>query len=145
MRLALIVFLRLIASTKFFMKQVIFVGIGGFFGAISRYIVSKNTTGIFGIFPIGTLIVNVVGSFILAFIYYSALESKLVTPEVRSLLGVGFIGAFTTMSTFSYETFRFFEVGDYRSFAVNFLANTVLCLFAIYLGKVLSLITFKII
>ena len=125
------------------MDQILLVGIGGFFGAISRFFISKNATRFFGSFPTGTLIVNVVGSFILGFIYYSALESKMITPEIRSLVGVGFIGAFTTMSTFSYESFRFFELGNYQLFAINFISNTLLCLLAIYFGKVLSLLVFK--
>lgn len=125
------------------MLQIMLIGIGGFFGAISRYLISKNTTGLVGPFPLGTLIVNVAGSIILGFVYYSAMESKMVTPEIRNLIGVGFIGAFTTMSTFSYESFRFFELGNYSMFALNFFSNTVLCLLAIYMGKVLSLLLFR--
>ncbi len=125
------------------MNQFLLVGIGGFFEAISRFFISKNATRFFGSFPIGTLIVNVAGSLILGFIYYSALESKMITPEIRSLIGVGFIGAFTTMSTFSYESFRFFELGNYRLFAINFISNTLLCFLAIFFGKALSLLVFK--
>jgi CrcB protein len=125
------------------MDQLLLVGIGGFFGAISRFAISKSTTRLLGSFPSGTLIVNVLGSLTLGFIYYSAIESKMITPEIRSLVGVGFIGAFTTMSTFSFESFRFFELGNYQLFIINFISNTLLCLFAIYLGKVLSLLVFK--
>jgi len=125
------------------MEQIVLIGIGGFFGAISRFVISKTTSSVWGSFPLGTLLVNVIGSFILGFLYYSAMESKMISPELRSFIGVGFIGAFTTMSTFSYESFRFLEQGNTYLFGLNFVSNTLFCLFAIYIGRVLSLLLFK--
>jgi CrcB protein len=121
--------------------QAILVGIGGFLGAICRFLVSKHTTEVLGIFPIGTLIVNVSGSFLLGFIMYSALAGRMVSPELRSLVAVGFIGAFTTMSTFAYETARFADLKDYMLAGLNITLNVGLCLLAVYLGKQAVLLT----
>ncbi len=121
------------------MQQVFLVGAGGFLGAISRYLVSKYTTGALGDFPLGTLIVNLAGSLMLGFIMYSILlDNRLISPDTRNFFAVGFIGAFTTMSTFAYETYRFGDLGDYAGAGINIAANIIGCLIAIYLGKQLA-------
>lgn len=120
------------------MTEALLVGIGGFFGAISRYLVSKYAGQTFSAFPVGTLIVNVTGSFILGFIMYSALNSRLISPEFRLLVAVGFVGAYTTMSTFAYETIRLTDTRDILDAGVNILLNVALCLGAVYLGKIAS-------
>jgi fluoride exporter len=123
------------------MQQAMLVGAGGFLGAISRYLVSKYTSGVWGSFPLGTLVVNVAGSFLLGAIMYGLLhDSRLVSPEFRSFMAIGFIGAFTTMSTFAYESFRFLDLRDYLMFGMNISANLLLCLLAIYLGKEAALL-----
>lgn len=122
------------------MNEALLVGIGGFFGAASRYLVSKYASQTFNTFPAGTLIVNVTGSFILGFIMYSALNSRLISPEFRLLVAVGFVGAYTTMSTFAYETIRFTDTRDFLDAGTNILLNIVLCLGAVYLGKIASAI-----
>jgi CrcB protein len=123
------------------MQQALLVGVGGFFGAISRFLVSKYTSGLWGSFPLGTFIVNVAGSFCLGFIMYSILnDSRLISPELRSFAAIGFIGAFTTMSTFAYESFRFLDMRDMLMFGANFGANLIFCLVAIYLGKETALL-----
>jgi CrcB protein len=120
------------------MIQALLVGLGGFLGAISRYFISKQTSELFGSFPTGTLLVNVTGSFMLGFLLYSAMNSRMISPEFRLLVGVGFIGAYTTMSTFAYESFRLVELKDYLYAGLNIALNIILCLIAIYLGKVAS-------
>ena len=122
------------------MNQVLFVGFGGFFGAICRFLISKYTTNIFGTFPLGTLMVNVTGSFVLAFISYSVLFGKNISPDFRNFAAVGFIGAYTTMSTFSFETIRFLDQGEYGQFALNVFLNIGLCFIAIVLGKCAALL-----
>lgn len=112
-------------------------------GAISRFLVAKYTANLFGPFPFGTLFVNITGSFVLAFISYSVLNGRDISPEFRSFATVGFIGAYTTMSTFSYETMRFLDQGEYGYFALNFLLNIGLCLLAIALGRYCALIAAK--
>jgi len=66
---------------------------------------------------------------------YNASIEKNFSPEIRSLLTVGFIGGFTTMSAFAYESLRLAEVSEYFYFAVNLFLNIVLCLLAVYLGR----------
>jgi fluoride exporter len=123
------------------MQQILLVGAGGFLGAITRFLTSRYTSGMLGSFPIGTLIVNVSGSFLLGLIMYSVLnDSRMISPEFRSFAAIGFMGAFTTMSTFAYESFRFIDLRDMTLFGLNIAMNIVLCLFAIYLGKEVALL-----
>ncbi|ADG13873.1 CrcB protein [Methanocaldococcus infernus ME] len=116
--------------------NLIIIGIGGFFGAILRYLISSYITKFN--FPLGTLIVNILGSFILGFIMYFSLYST-INPEYRLFIATGFCGALTTFSTFSYETFLMIEEGLYIKALLNILLNIILCLISIYLGRVLAL------
>jgi len=119
--------------------QIIYIGIGGFLGAISRFLLAKFINNYFTSFPLGTLIVNVSGSFLLGFIIYSVLDGRNVSPEVRDFSTIGFLGAFTTMSTFAYESFRLVELSEYMYFGLNIFLNVFLCLLAVYLGRELAL------
>lgn len=133
--------------------EAVYVGVGGFLGAISRWLVSQTASGWLGAlpasdswlgaFPLGTLLVNVSGSFALGFIMFSISYGKNISPEFRNFVAVGFIGAFTTMSTFCYETVRLFELKDYTLFSINFLSNIVFCLAAILAGRYLAITLFK--
>lgn len=120
--------------------ELFFIGIGGSLGAISRYLVTKSTVNLFGMFPFGTLLVNVTGSFLLAFISYSVLFGKELPNEFRNFATIGFFGAYTTMSTFSHESMRFFDQGHYSHFMFNILLNIGLCLGAIILGRYCALL-----
>jgi len=119
--------------------QIIYIGIGGFLGAISRFLLAKIINNYFTSFPLGTLIVNVSGSFILGFIIYSVLDGRNVSPEMRDFSIIGFLGAYTTMSTFAYESFRLGELSEYLYFGLNIFLNVFLCLLAVYLGRELAL------
>lgn len=125
------------------MAQLFYIGIGGFLGAICRFLVSKYSAPFFGTFPFGTLFVNVTGSFVLAFISYSVLFGKNIPADFRSFATVGFIGAYTTMSTFSFETMRFLDQGEYWYFVLNFVLNLGLCLGAIAFGRYCALLFTK--
>jgi len=118
--------------------QIIYVGIGGFLGAVSRFLVSRYASNLLGTFPLGTFLVNVVGSFFLGFIMYSSLLGKQVSVEFRSFAAVGFIGAFTTMSTFAFETVKLYELKNYGMFGVNLFANIVLSIVAVIAGRELA-------
>ncbi|MDH5401836.1 MAG: fluoride efflux transporter CrcB [Candidatus Heimdallarchaeota archaeon] len=119
------------------MIKILLVGLGGFVGAILRYVISgwiqKSSTS----FPLGTLGVNVIGSFFLGFIMFSFENKGVFSDETRIFLTIGVLGSFTTMSTFSYETFQLWD-DNIVYFFINILLNLFLCLFAIYLGRVLS-------
>ena len=89
------------------------IALGGVVGTLARYFVGAWLQGPNAVFPRGTLIINLVGSLVLGFVMRLATGSTLVTPETRGALTVGFCGAFTTMSTFSYETVALVTDGEY--------------------------------
>ncbi len=125
------------------MIHIFYIGIGGFIGAILRYLTSKYLNNLFSNFPAGTLAVNVIGSFILGFIIYSLSYGRSISTNLRDFIIIGFIGGFTTMSAFAYESFRLFELNEFLVFALNLILNIFLCLAAIYLGKELALLISK--
>jgi len=89
------------------------VAVGGALGAVARYGLSGWVQGFLPTsFPLGTMVVNVLGSFLLGLSFYF-LESLALTAEVRSLITIGFLGAFTTFSTFSYEAVVLLEGGEW--------------------------------
>ncbi len=107
--------------------------IGGFgaIGAVSRYAMSGVVYRVFGTsFAHGTLAVNVLGSFLLGALMEIGLTGAWLSAEWRSALAIGFLGAFTTFSTFSYETLKYLEDGDWTRAGVNVLLNVGLCLMA---------------
>ncbi len=115
--------------------NILVIGLGGFFGAISRFIISKQMALLLGDgFPYGTLLVNVVGSFLLGFLSRYLLEHFIVSELVRVSLLIGFLGAFTTFSTFSYESIMLLQDGDFIKAGVNILGNVVLCLILCFVG-----------
>jgi CrcB protein len=91
-----------------------YIALGSALGGVARYLLGgliQRTTE--GTFPLGTLVINVTGSFVLGVLYRYAAESAAVTPEVRAMLTIGICGGYTTFSTFSYETVRLLEDGEY--------------------------------
>jgi len=97
------------------------VGTGGFLGAILRYMVSSRIPKIRQI-PAGTLTVNILGSFVLGLLTFSAEPESLIY-----FLNIGMLGSFTTFSTFAYETFRLLEEGKKALFFLNIFLNLALC------------------
>jgi CrcB protein len=89
------------------------IALGGVVGTLARYFVGAWLQGPNAVFPRGTLVINLVGSFVMGFVMRLATGSTLVTPEARGALTIGFCGAFTTMSTFSYETVALVTDGEY--------------------------------
>jgi CrcB protein len=92
-----------------------YVAFGSAVGGVLRYLlggVIQERTG--STFPIQTLVINVTGSLLLGFLQRYALETSALSPEVRTMLTIGFCGGYTTFSTFSYETVRMLEDGDWR-------------------------------
>ena len=105
-----------------FNATLLYIGFGGFFGAISRFLIAGGVQKLFGgFFPVGTLSVNVLGSFIIgiAALYFE----QIVAPEYRAFFITGFLGALTTFSTFSYETTMLIEQSAYYKAFLNITLN----------------------
>ena len=115
------------------------VGIGSFIGGILRYLISGWIQSGAVIFPLGTLVVNFVGSLILTLIMYSLEYAELFSEEVRIFWTIGLLGSFTTMSTFSYESFRLLEQEENMLFGLNIAGTLLLMLGAVYMGKLIVL------
>lgn len=121
------------------MHMILIIGLGGFIGAILRYLVSGWVQNGFTSFPAGTLSVNVIGSFLLSVILYLSENKGFFSEETRVFLTIGILGAFTTMSTFSYESFRLLENKETLYLSLNIVATVLLTLFAVLLGKIFVL------
>lgn len=124
------------------MDGLLYVGIGGFFGANARYLLTLLVDDVltlrWGPFPYGTLFVNVIGSFGLAIfgVWFSAKTG--MSPQLRLLVGAGFFGAFTTFSTFANDSMTMLQDGATASFLLNLLLNNGCCLLGVALGLLLG-------
>ena len=118
----------------------IFVGLGGVFGAMSRYAISKAINEKTGFsFPLGTLIVNITGAFLLSFILGMGISHQgLIAKDLELALTTGFLGAYTTFSTFSWETFQLIQNGEFFRVLACVLLSVFLGLMAAWLGFLTS-------
>lgn len=125
--------------TDFPIREVLTISLGAIFGANARYFLSRYAAKILGpMFPYGTLIINILGSLIVGFFVIWTTERVLVNPRWRLLVVVGFCGAFTTFSSYAFETMAYFEQGQWLLMLTNFLSNNVLCLGAAIAGMALA-------
>jgi fluoride exporter len=116
------------------MREALWVGAGGFLGAVARYWLGAWAARRLGAaFPYGTLIINTSGSFILG-VVMGLLEGHALSPVVRLSLAIGFVGAYTTFSTFSYETIRLAESGSVLLAWLNIVGSVIAGLCAALLG-----------
>ncbi|MDO6565242.1 fluoride efflux transporter CrcB [Amphritea sp. 1_MG-2023] len=117
------------------MLHLISVAAGGATGALARYWVSGIliSNAQFKL-PYGTMICNVLGSFLMGVGFVLIMEKARISPELRPLLMVGFLGAFTTFSTFSLEAVTMLQEGHIMSAAIYILMSVVLCMVALYSG-----------
>ena len=117
------------------MKQVMAIAAGGALGAVLRWYVAGFVQRFSGsTFPWGTLTVNVLGSFVLGFLFVWLLERSSVGELMRLAITVGFLGAFTTFSTFSVETARLLQEGALTMALGNVLAQVLICVGLAWLG-----------
>lgn len=116
--------------------------IGGFFGAMSRFALGEWIHTDNG-FPLGTFVINLTGCFVLGWFLTYVNQKKKVRPEFALIFGTGFVGSFTTFSTFSVETINLFQQGLVFWGLVYVLATTILGLLLTYLGHKLALLKEK--
>jgi len=120
--------------------MLLYISIGGLLGTLARYGLQGwvQTRSGAGVFPVGTLVINLVGSFVLGFVIRFATGSTVVSPEMRGALTIGFCGAFTTMSTFSYESVALLGAGEYGRAAAYMGGTIVGCLAAVIAGTAIA-------
>lgn len=117
----------------------LFIALGGALGAVSRYLLS---TWIYNrnlqVLPYGTLVVNVLGCFLLGVFNTLAVEINVISPHIRMMISIGLLGSFTTFSTFSLETFNIIKENNLPVAFINIGLSVFLGLLAIWMGTVLA-------
>jgi CrcB protein len=121
------------------MVNILIIGIGGFLGAISRYGVALWVGERWGrSFPLGTFLINISGSFLIGLLMPLFTERFMVNPQWRLMLVVGFLGAYTTFSTFEYETGALLKDGEWMVAGLNVILSVFVGFAALKLGEVIA-------
>ncbi len=121
------------------MQNYLIIGLGGFLGAVTRYAVSIWIGQRWGrTFPLGTFFINISGSFLIALIMSLTTERFMVNPQWRLFLAVGFLGAYTTFSTFEFETGALLRDGEWMIAALNVVLSVFAGFAALKIGEVVA-------
>lgn len=119
--------------------MVLFVALGSAAGGAARFLLGTFIQLRFGAgLPVGTLVVNISGAFLLGFIFTLALSTPAISPEMRGLLTTGFCGGYTTFSTFSYDTMMLLEDGEIARASLYVVLSVVVALLGVWLGIALG-------
>ncbi len=120
------------------LRTILIVGTGGFIGSVMRYLVQVWVEkGLTSTFPLGTLIANIAGSFIIGMVFALAEKGNLMNAEWRIFLTVGICGGFTTFSAFAYNNFTMLREHSFGQFFINVGGNLFFGILAVYLGIIL--------
>lgn len=121
------------------MRKYIYIGCGGFAGATARYLIKTiQVTGIYENFPVKTLVINILGSFLLAFILKIGFDVREFDADLRIGITTGFLGAFTTFSTLCKEAVSLLNHGEYFSSILYIMLSILLGMGAAFFGIVLA-------
>jgi CrcB protein len=113
----------------------VMVGLGGFVGAIARFWVGVYIANRMGTrFPYGTFVINISGSFIIGLVITVLAERSSLSPNWRYLIPIGFVGAYTTFSTFEFETLRTIQDGQLAIGMLNVFGSVIAGFIAVWLG-----------
>jgi len=117
--------------------KLLIIGLGGFIGAVMRYSISGWVQKLLSEnFPYGTLAVNILGSFVLGYFLFMSEARSVLNPHWRHFIAIGMIGAMTTFSTFSYETFALLQENLYWHALLNTFLNVMLTIIAVWAGMI---------
>lgn len=124
-----------VAGAAVALRMLWYIAVGSALGGVGRYLVSGAVQRLMGtLFPAGTLLVNLTGSFLLGLILRYAIETPTLTPELRAFLTIGLCGGYTTFSTFSYETMMLLEHGEWTRAGLYAALSVALAVAATALG-----------
>ncbi|HVZ16922.1 MAG TPA: fluoride efflux transporter CrcB [Terriglobales bacterium] len=119
------------------MSKYVIVGVGGFLGAITRFWLGVYVgTRLGSRFPYGTFIINISGSFLIGLVLTILAERSTLSPNWRYLIPIGFIGAYTTFSTFEFETLRAMQDGQIAIGLMNVIGSVTMGFIAVWLGVI---------
>ena len=120
------------------LRLLVVIAAGGALGSVSRYLMQLAVARHFSHpFPLGTLLVNVLGCLLIGLFYALAEKGTIASPELRLLLTTGFCGGFTTFSTFSYEMLTLLQNGEYLLVVLYAAGSVLLGLLATFAGVAL--------
>ena len=119
------------------LRTILLIGTGGFIGSVMRYLVQIWVEkGLTSTFPLGTMVANIAGSFIIGIVFALAEKGNLMNAEWRMFLAVGFCGGFTTFSSFAYNNFTMLKENAFGQFFLNVGGSLFLGILAVYLGVI---------
>jgi len=125
------------------LRTILLVGTGGFIGSVMRYLVQVLVErDMSSTFPYGTLVANIVGSFVIGIVFALAGKGNLMSAEWRMFLAVGICGGFTTFSSFAYNNFTMLKENAFGPFFLNVFGSLFLGILAVYLGVLLVRVIF---